>query len=301
MDWKSDFIGRKGGVVIYMISITEAQSLLKCEEIIKPFPSSGQKQVFLVKFQDKGIVVAKFVKSEDLRVQREIEIVTENDIINVPKMIEIKNFTTALNETYICIIEEYVQGISLTSKMGQGKLSTPDGLKLLQTLLRIAGQLEGLSVVHRDIKPDNIICGDDGEYYLIDFGIARQLNRASLTMTHAVVGPHTPGYGAPELFQYSKIDIDIRADLFSIGVVLFEALTGEHPFLTGEEMSVNEIWYRTKTVSPKNIIIDGDTNRQFISFIQTLMQKHPTRRPPSARKALEWYDAVVPTMQLEGL
>ena len=91
-----------------MISITEAQSLLKCEKIIKQFPSSGQKQVFLVEFQDKGIVVAKFVKSEDLRVQREIEIVTENDIINVPKMVEIKNFTTVLNETYICIIEEYI-------------------------------------------------------------------------------------------------------------------------------------------------------------------------------------------------
>jgi serine/threonine protein kinase len=300
VDWKSNFPVGKGGVV-NMISQTEAQSLLNCEEIIKQFPSSGQKQVFLVKFQDKGIVVAKFVKSEDLRVQREIEIVTKNQIINVPKMVEIKNFTTDANEACICIIEEYIQGISLTSKMGQGKMSTTDGLKLLKTLLLITVQLEDLKVVHRDIKPDNIICGDDGAYYLIDFGIARQLNRPSLTMTQAAVGPHTPGYGAPELFQYSKSDIDIRADLFSIGVVLFQALTGEHPFLTGDEMSVNEIWYRTKTVSPKNIIIDGDTNRQFISFIQTLMQKHPTRRPPSAKKALEWFNAVVPTMQLEGL
>ena len=62
MDWKSNFPLRKGGVLT-MISKTEAQSLLNCEEIIKEFPSSGQKQVFLVKFQDKDIVVAKFVES----------------------------------------------------------------------------------------------------------------------------------------------------------------------------------------------------------------------------------------------
>jgi eukaryotic-like serine/threonine-protein kinase len=284
-----------------LISKIEAQSLLGCDEIIKEFPSSGQKQVFLVRHQDKEIVVAKFVKSDDLRVQREIEIVTENKIINVPEMLEIRNFTAASNETYICIIEQYIQGVSLTSKLEKGKLSTKDGIKLLETLLRIAVQLEGLDVVHRDIKPDNIICGIDGEYYLIDFGIARQLNKTSLTMTKALVGPHTPGYGAPELFQYSKSDIDIRADLFSIGVVLFQALTGEHPFITGDELSLDEIWYRTKTVSPKNILIDGDINRQFISFIQTLMQKHPTRRPPSAKKALEWFGAVLPTMRLEDM
>jgi serine/threonine-protein kinase len=174
-------------------------------------------------------------------------------------------------------------------------------VRLLETLLRIVVQLEDLKIVHRDIKPDNIICGVNGEYYLIDFGIARQLNKPSLTMTAAAVGPHTPGYGAPELFQYSKNEIDSRADLFSIGVVLFQAVTGEHPFITGDEMGINEIWYRTKTVLPKDIAIDGDTNRQFLYFIQTLMQKHPSRRPPSAKKALEWFYSVLPTMNLEGV
>lgn len=286
---------RKG--LFKLISKFEVQSILGCDEIIKVFPSSGQKQVFLVKYQDKGIVVAKVVKSNDLRVQREIEIVTENKILNVPQMLEIKKVKTESNETYLCIIEQYIQGDLLTAKLDGGKLSTKEGVKLIETLLKIVVQLEDINVVHRDIKPDNIICGIDGEYYLIDFGIARQLNKVSLTMTQAVVGPHTPGYGAPELFQYSKSDIDIRADLFSIGVVLFQSLTGEHPFITGDEMSVNEIWYRTKTVLPKDILIDGDINRQFLSFIQTLMQKHATRRPPSAKKALEWFYAVLPTMQ----
>jgi serine/threonine-protein kinase len=173
-----------------------------------------------------------------------------------------------------------------------------EGIKLLKTLLDISVILEDIKTVHRDIKPSNIICGNDGNYYLIDFGIARQLDKTSLTFTKAAIGPHTPGYGAPELFQYSKKDIDIRSDLFSIGVVLFEALTGEHPFLTGDEMNLNEIWYRTKTVVPKDYMIDGDKNKQLISFIQTLMQKHITRRPPTAKKAMEWFEAVLHTLEL---
>ncbi len=281
-----------------MISRHEVQSFFN-SEIIKEFPSSGQKQVFLVDHGEFGKVIAKFVKSHDLRVQREIEIVTQNDILNVPKILNVSNMSTSNEDAYLCIIEEYINGETLTNVIRRRKLSTIEGLKLLETLLWVSVKLEEIEVVHRDIKPDNIICCTSGDYYLIDFGIARQLAGVSLTMTRAEVGPHTPGYGAPELFQYSKKDIDIRADLFSIGVVLFEALTGEHPFVTGDELNVNEIWYRTKTVIPKSVSIDGDSSKQLISFIQTLMHKYVTRRPPTAKKALEWFDSVLMTLDLE--
>jgi len=61
----------------------------------------------------------------------------------------------------------------------------------------------------------------------------------SLTVTAVTVGPHTPGYGAPELFQYNKTKIDSRADLFSIGVVVYQAIFGKHPFITGKEADSN--------------------------------------------------------------
>ncbi|MDK2919510.1 MAG: eukaryotic-like serine/threonine-protein kinase [Candidatus Petromonas sp.] len=281
-----------------LISKVELENLLKDSVVVKEYPNSGQKKVFLVKKKNSDLEVVKIVKYGDERVLREVEIVTQNQIPNVPNIIEVQDFTCSNGEKYIYIIEQYIEGETLQDRLNSGKLSVLEGIKLLKTLLDISVILEDIKTVHRDIKPSNIICGNDGNYYLIDFGIARQLDKTSLTFTKAAIGPHTPGYGAPELFQYSKKDIDIRSDLFSIGVVLFEALTGEHPFLTGDEMNLNEIWYRTKTVVPKDYMIDGDKNKQLISFIQTLMQKHITRRPPTAKKAMEWFEAVLHTLEL---
>lgn len=113
-----------------------------------------------------------------------------------------------------------------------------------------------------------------------------------MTYTEAKIGPHTPGYGAPELFQYTKKEIDSRADLFSLGVVVFEAITGKHPFIRGDEMDLNEIWYRTVTIMPQSVIIEGDKDMQFVGLLQTFMQKHVTRRPENAEKAYEWFKSV---------
>ncbi|KUO60316.1 MAG: hypothetical protein APF84_04270 [Gracilibacter sp. BRH_c7a] len=283
-----------------MISRAELESLRIVGKIIIEYPNTGQKKVFLTEHFDGTIVIAKIVKSGDERVKREIEIVTENSIPNVPQIIELKEFTNISGENFLCIIEEYIEGDSLQERLSKTKLNLNEGIKLLRTLLEISLVLEKINIVHRDIKPSNIMCCRNTKFYLIDFGIARVLDKASLTMTEARIGPHTPGYGAPELFQYSKKNIDIRSDLFSIGVVLFEALTGEHPFLSGDELSMDEIWYKTKTITPKEYQIDGDTSKQLISFIQTLMQKHTTRRPPSAQKAFDWFEAVLSTLEMKG-
>jgi serine/threonine-protein kinase len=283
-----------------MLTINEIEGLYGGLLVLKEYPPSGQKKVLLVKHKAHGDVILKVVPDNDERVIREIEIMSELKLDNVPQILDVGNIKVS-SGSYLLILEQYIEGPTLKERLMAGKLTTVDGIRLLSDLLHIALKLEEIAVVHRDIKPSNIICGVDGNNFLIDFGIARQLNNTSLTLSQAVMGPHTPGYGAPELFQYSKKDIDSRADLFSIGVVLFEAFTGEHPFITGNEMDLNEIWYRTKTTIPKDFIIEEDKNRQLTSFIQTLMQKHVTRRPPTAKKALEWYEALLPTVQIGGV
>lgn len=261
------------------------------EDILKKYPPSGQKQVLLIKHKIYGEVILKIVEGQSERVKREIEIVTGNNFNNVPRVLEVNDYQIE-NQNGIYILEEYIDGDSLKKVLGQEKLSLKDAMDLTEQLLKIIVQMEEKEIVHRDIKPDNIVRNSTGKWYLIDFGIARALNMNSLTMTEVQMGPHTPGYGAPELFQYSKKDIDSRADLFSLGVVVFEAITGKHPFVRGDELNINEIWYNTVTVVPQRVVVDGDTDMQFMGLIQTFMQKHVTRRPRTAKKALEWFYSV---------
>lgn len=176
--------------------------------------------------------------------------------------------------------------------MVAGKMNLSEAMDLTEQLLRVIVEMEKRQIVHRDIKPENIIRANDGRWCLIDFGIARALNKNSLTYTEAKMGPHTPGYGAPELFQYAKHDIDSRADLFSLGVVVFEAVTGKHPFIRGDEMDLNEVWYNTVTITPQSVVVEGDVDMQFMGLLQTFMQKHVTRRPETAQKAYEWFESV---------
>ena len=265
--------------------------------VLKTYPESGQKSVFLLSTSDYPKVILKIIKEMNERVRREIDIVNDNDIMGVPRIFSLDSLTVDGTE-YHYLLEEYISGKNLKEVLEEGTLAVSTVLCLLDYLLQVVVQLEELGIVHRDIKPENIIVDDEGKYHLIDFGIARNLNLSSLTMTRAVVGPHTPGYGAPELFQYNKPIINSKADLFSVGVVAYECLFGEHPFVTGKESNLVEVWYKTATVTPKNYSIEGDRDGQLIGFIQTLMQKQPSRRPPSAKKALEWFRAVVKTIIL---
>jgi serine/threonine-protein kinase len=171
------------------------------------------------------------------------------------------------------------------------QLQTEQVLPITDIILNTAIAIEKEKLVHRDIKPENIMVCTDGTFKLIDFGIARHLIKSSLTPTEAHFGPHTAGYAAPEQFRNLKKEIDIRTDLFAIGVVVYEALAGKHPFIEGSRDQL-ETLRRTETMIPPPLKVAVDKEDQLSNFIAVLMAKYPSRRPPTAVQAQQWFASI---------
>lgn len=256
----------------------------------------GQKVVYSATHPTHGSVVIKLFFKTDARAQREIDISSDSDFDCVPKVYETGHITYFGSNT-LYIIERRVEGDELRKRLKRGDSFTlKEAVDFLEQGLSFIKALEDKNIVHRDIKPENIIISSDGKVYFLDFGIARILGMPSLTKTEALVGPHTPGYAAPEQFNNLKSDIDSRADLFSIGVVTYECLSGKNPFNEGA-LSHLDILQRTETITPVSFQIKGDTQHQFMGLLSSLMGKFPSRRPKDATQALNWLSAAKSTLQ----
>lgn len=159
-----------------------------------------------------------------------------------PNIVTIYDVGKSGDIAYIAM--EFLQGRELRDILNDGELLPVD-----RTLNIVAQVAQGLAyahehdIVHRDVKPANIMVGDDGHVKITDFGIARMASSAVRTQTGMVLG--SPKYMSPE--QVMGKTIDRRSDIFSLGVMLYEMLTGEAPF-SGE--NVNAIMYQTLNVAP---------------------------------------------------
>lgn len=281
-----------------MLNPAEVQAMIPSLTGTALLDVGGQKVVYRGKHAVYEDVVIKFFldTSSDERIRREIEVSTTYNIPNVPKLYEWRQISDHNGKEVIYLIEEFIAGETLAKLLHRdGSLSLPQGLLLLETLLTTVVSLEENALVHRDIKPLNIIVKTDGQFCLLDFGIARHLRKSSITRTQAPFGPHSVGYSAPEQFRNIKREVDSRADLFSIGVVTYEALTGVNPFDDGK-CGALEVLRRTETITPQLVTIPGDTQRQLIGLLDIMMRKFPSQRPPNAKTALDWFRALLPTL-----
>lgn len=257
-------------------------------EKVELMARGGQKIVFEGIHNSYGEIVIKlYFQLNDPRSLREIEIEKSLNLSMVPKIYETGTIEYEGTET-LYIIEQKVKGTELRKVLESGKrFSLEESVIFLEQGLEFISCIENAGIVHRDIKPENIILADDGKIYFLDFGIARVLGADSLTRTGAMMGPHTPGYAAPEQFNNLKREIDSRADIFSLGVVTYECITGTNPFREGS-INALEVLQRTETITPVQYSIKGDTQSQFMALLGTMMGKYPSRRPRTAKQALDW-------------
>ena len=268
-------------------------------EKIELMARGGQKIVFDGVHNSYGETVIKlYFQLNDPRSLREIQIERDLNLSMVPKIYETGPIEYEGTET-LYIIEQKVKGTELRKVLESGKrFSLEEAVTFLEQGLEFIACIENKGIVHRDIKPENIIRADDGRIFFLDFGIARILGADSLTRTGAMMGPHTPGYAAPEQFNNLKKEIDSRADIFSLGVVTYECITGKNPFREGS-INALEVLQKTETITPVQYSIKGDTQSQFMALLGAMMGKYPSRRPRTAKQAIDWLKVAKKTFVYE--
>ena len=142
-----------------------------------------------------------------------------------PSLVSIEDVADAAGEP--CLVMGYVEGPTLADEIcRQGRLAPDVAARLAQQVADGLQAAHAQGVIHRDVKPANVIVGPGGRATLVDFGVAKDLRRSALTVPGQLLG--TAAYLAPEL--WSGEDVDARADLFSLGATLYHALVGVPPF-----------------------------------------------------------------------
>ncbi|HUO28656.1 MAG TPA: protein kinase [Bryobacteraceae bacterium] len=187
------------------------------------------------------------------------------------------------------IAMEYVNGPTLEQLLA-GPAMPPE--RIFNILGQTAVALDYAhqkGIVHRDIKPANIMVTEDGSVKITDFGIAKINTSEQFTMTGAIVG--TPHYMAPEQVQGQAVDG--RADQFSLGVIVFEMLTGEKPF-TGEQLTT--VVYKIvaeEPAAPQRL--NSTLNQQITNVLRRALAKKPDARYPNCQKFVDALEAACAT------
>lgn len=165
------------------------------------------------------------------RAEREIASMKQCESPFIGKLHDWGTFKDKDRGSFLFVIEEYIDGGTLTDRLGSTCHSAIHICDYGIALLNAVSHLREKLLVHRDIKPDNIMFrSDDDVPILVDFGLVRDLSGVSLTQTYLQQGPGTPFFASPEQLNNDKYLIDWRSDQFSIGVVLGICLTGNHPY-----------------------------------------------------------------------
>ena len=235
----------------------------------------GMGVVWKARDEETGQIVAlkllREVYAEDAdyvtRFERELELAKR---IHSPNVVGVLGFGVRQGVPYLAL--EYVDGPSLRERLADhGPYSWVEARPLLAQIAQGLADAHAAGVIHRDLKPSNVLIGLDGVAKLADFGIAKGLDQTRVTGTSTLLG--TPAYLAPEG------PADSRSDLYSLGVIAYEVLTGVVPF---EGRTYQEVILRHVREAPDLAKLPKEARQ----IVGRLLAKRPVKRPQSASELL---------------
>lgn len=277
--------------------------------IIEKLGEGGMGVVYMAEDTTLGRRVAmKFLSSTTkeyrarfLREARAVSALTHPNIATVFDYGE-----TAEAQPYI--VMEMIKGQPLSERLLEGSLPLPEAVRIVTSIAEALGEAHHQGVVHRDIKPSNVVITERGQVKVLDFGLVKQLheqyslggdlNQATLpsTRTRSDVIVGTPLYLSPE--QATGKAVDGRSDLFALGAVLYECITGQSAFGGGSilEIGAQVIHFNPPPPSTLNERIPPELDR----ITMKAMEKEVAARYQSAEELIEDLRLILPNLQSDG-
>lgn len=223
------------------------------------------------------------------RFEREAKVVAA---LEHPAIVPVYDFGE--NEGQPFLVMRFMTGGSLSERLNQGPISLIESAQMVSNLASALDEVHAHGVIHRDLKPSNILFDQRGQPFISDFGTAKlQDAQTKLTDTGGAVG--TPAYMSPEQIQ-ANADLDGRSDIYTLGVILFEMLSGSHPFETNTPIAI-AVKHMFEPV-PRLLDMDPNLPANCQAVIAKAMAKKKEDRYATAVSFADEFNAVVE--QLEG-
>jgi eukaryotic-like serine/threonine-protein kinase len=248
-------------------------------EVLGVLGAGGMGKVYKVRNVISDRVEAMKVLLANLAVQKELADRFLREIkllasLNHPNIAALNTALTLDNQ--LVMMMEYVDGVTLASRLQHGPIPAGDAANYSQQLLGALSYAHKLNVIHRDVKPGNMMLTPQGVVKLMDFGIARPNNDVGMTVTGTTLG--SLNYMSPE--QVRGEPVDQRSDLYSMGVSLYEMVTGQLPFRGHSNYSVMSAHLQEIPQPP--IVVRPDLPKGLSDIILMAMAKDPKDRFQSA-------------------